>query len=273
MDAIYQPTSDVHVLPVTLPMGPEGVLTVNAFLLDAEEPVLIDTGIAYTGDELLAAVDDVVGLDKLMWLWLTHDDADHTGAVQRVLEAAPQARLVTHGFSAMRMSTWWPVPLDRVHAIRPGDRLRVGDRTLRAVAPPLYDNPVSIGLLDESTGNLFSVDSFGAVLPGPTQDVAEVPRDALAGGMLAWSLMDAPWASMLDREMFNDVLDGVRRLAPSRIFSSHLPAATGASLDSFLDVLAGAPGATPPPAPSHVEFTAMVEAMQADMEAAAAAAV
>jgi hypothetical protein len=271
MENIYQATPDVHVLPVTLPLGPEGVLTINAFLLTAQEPVLIDTGIAQAGDALLDAVDEVVGLANLRWVWLTHDDADHTAAVQRVLDAAPGARLVTHAFSALRMATWWPVPLDRVHAIRPGDRLNVGDRTLRAVAPPLYDNPMSIGLLDEATGGLFSVDSFGAVLPAPTQDISEVPHEALAGGMLAWSVMDSPWATMLDRESFAGVLDGVRRLAPSRIFSAHLPAASGASLDRFLDVLAGAPDATPVAAPSHAEFTAMIDAMQAEMERAEAA--
>ena len=271
MDEIYQPAPDVHVLPSTLPMGPEGVLTVNAFVLAAQEPVLVDTGLGQSGDELLDAVDAVVGLANLKWLWLTHDDADHTGAVQRVLAAAPQARLVTHAFSAIRMSTWWPVPLDRVHAIRPGDRLWVGDRTLRAVAPPLYDNPMSVGLLDESTGSLFSVDSFGAVLPAPTQDAAEVPQDALAGGMLAWSVMDSPWSSMLDRERFAEVLDDVRRLEPSRIFSSHLPAASGTSLERFLDVLASTPFATPVPAPSHTEFTAMIEGMQAQLEASAPA--
>ncbi|MFC7490530.1 MULTISPECIES: MBL fold metallo-hydrolase [unclassified Knoellia] len=271
MDQIYQPSSDVHVLPVTMPMGPEGVLTVNAFMLTAQEPVLVDTGIGQCGDELLEAVDSVVGLANLRWLWLTHDDADHTGAVQRVMDAAPQVRLVTHAFSAMRMSTWWPVPLDRVHAIRPGDRLHVGDRTLRAVAPPLYDSPMSIGVLDESTGSLFSVDSFGAVLPAATQDAGEVPHDALAGGMLAWSAMDSPWSSMLDRAKFGEVLDGVRRLEPSRIFSSHLPAASGTSLEQFLEVLASVPDATPVPAPSHTEFTAMIEGMQSELEVASSA--
>ena len=270
MDNPYRPVPDVHVLPVSLPLGPSGVFTINAFLLDAEEPVLVDTGIAQEADQLLAAVDDTIGLANLKWLWLTHDDADHTGAVQRVLEAAPQARLVTHAMSAMRMATWWPVPMDRVYAIRAGDRLAVGDRTLRAVAPPLYDNPMSIGFLDESTGSLFSVDSFGATLPEPTQDVTEVPEDVLAGGMLAWAVMDSPWSTMLDRDKFAEVLDGVRRLRPTRIFSAHLPAADGASLDRFLDLLATTPDATPIEAPSHAEFTAMLDAMQAEMERAAA---
>jgi glyoxylase-like metal-dependent hydrolase (beta-lactamase superfamily II) len=270
MDNPYRPAPDVHVMPVSLPLGPDGVLTINAFLLEAGEPVLVDTGIAQEADRLLDAVDDAIGLANLKWLWLTHDDADHTGAVQRVLEAAPQARLVTHAMSAMRMSTWWPVPMDRVYAMRAGDRLHVGDRTLRAVAPPLYDNPMSIGFLDESTGSLFSVDSFGATLPEPTQDVTEVPEDVLTGGMLAWAVMDSPWSTMLDRDKFAEVLEGVRRLRPTRIFSAHLPSATGAFLDRFLDLLATTPDATPMEAPSHAEFTAMLDAMQAKMEAAAA---
>jgi len=270
MENPYRPAPDVHVLPVSLPLGPDGVLTINAFLLEAAEPVLVDTGIGQEADQLLEAVDDAIGLANLKWLWLTHDDADHTGAVQRVLEAAPQARLVTHALSAMRMSTWWPVPLDRVHAIRTGDRLSIGDRTLRAVAPPLYDNPMTIGFLDESTGSLFSVDSFGATLPEPTQDVTEVPEEVLAGGMLAWAVMDSPWSTMLDRDKFAEVLEGVRRLQPTRIFSAHLPAASGASLGRFLDVLATTPDATPMEAPSHAEFTAMLEGMQAELEAEAA---
>ncbi len=270
MEDTYRPAPDVHVMPVSLPLGPEAVLTVNAFLLEAAEPVLVDTGIGQEADHLLEAVDDAIGLANLQWLWLTHDDADHIGAVQRVLEAAPQARLVTHAMSALRMSSWWPVPLDRVRAIRPGDRLSVGDRILRAIAPPLYDNPMSIGFLDESTGSLFSVDSFGATLPERTQDVTEVPEEVLAGGMLAWTLMDSPWSTMLDRDKFAEVLEGVRRLRPTRIFSAHLPAATGASLDRFLDVLARTPEATPLDAPSHAEFAAMLDAMQADLEAGAA---
>ena len=263
MDAPYQAAPDVHVLPVNMPIPGIGVLPVNAYVLLAEEPVLIDTGIGIDGDEFLAALSNIVEPSALRWVWLTHDDADHTGSIQRVMEAAPQARLVTHGFSALRMSTWWPVPFDRVQAIRPGDRLSVGDRTLRAVAPPLFDNPMSTGLLDEATGSLFTVDSFGALLPEATTDASEVPHDALAGGMQAWATADSPWAHIVDRTRFAEVLAGVRRLEPTRIFSSHLPAAGGTSLDRFLDILESVPDAEPAAAPSHEEFTFMLQAMLA----------
>jgi len=263
MDAPYQAAPDVHVLATNLPIPGVGVLPVNAYVLLAEEPVLVDTGIGVDGHDFIDALTSIIDPAALRWVWLTHDDADHTGSIQRVLEAAPQARLVTNAFSALRMATWWPVPFDRVHAIRAGDRLSVGDRTLRAVPPPLFDNPLSIGLLDEATGSLFSVDSFGALLPEAAQDTAQVPDDALAGGMRAWATADSPWAHIVDREQFGQVLDGVRRLQPTRIFSSHLPAANGASLERFLQVLESVPDAEPAVAPNHEEFGHMLAAMTA----------
>ena len=263
MDAPYQAGNDVHVLPTNLTLPGVGVLPINAYVLHAEEPVLIDSGLAMDGDDFMDALASIIDVTTLRWVWLTHDDTDHTGSLQRVMEAAPNARLVTHGMSALRMSTWWPVPLDRVHAIRAGDRLDVGDRTLRAVAPPLYDNPMSTGLLDEATGALFSVDSFGALLPEPTDDASQVPADALAGGMRAWATADSPWAHVVDRTRFAHVLEGVRSLQPTSIFSSHLPAARGTSLERFLEIIESVPDAEPAVGPSAQEFSQMLVALMA----------
>ena len=270
MDSPYQGGQDVHVLPANLALPGVGVLPVNAYVLLAEEPVLVDTGLGVHGDEFVDALTSIVDPAALRWVWLTHDDADHTGSIQRVLELAPNARLVTNAFCALRMATWWPVPFDRVHAIRVGDSIHVGDRTLRAIAPPLFDNPLSIGMLDESTGALFSVDAFGAILPEATDDVAAVPPDALAGGMLGWATSDAPWAHLVDRERFGQVLQRVRGLQPSRIFSSHLPAASGSSLDHFLRVLETVPDAEPFVPPNHDEFGHLVAALAAEAHQAGA---
>jgi hypothetical protein len=263
MDSPYQGAPDVHVLPANLSMPGIGVLPINAYLLMAEEPVLVDTGLGMDTDDFVDALSSLVDLDRLRWVWLTHDDADHTGSIQRVMEAAPNATLVTHAMSALRMSTWWPVPMDRVHAIRFGDEVHVGDRTLTAVAPPLFDNPMSTGLLDQSTGSFFSVDSFGAILPEATEDAGEVPPDALAGGMVGWATSDSPWAHVLDKAKFGEVLDRVRQIRPSRIFSSHLPAASGTHFDHFMELLETVPDAEPFAPPSAEEFGHLIEAMTA----------
>ena len=178
---------------------------------------------------------------------------------------------MTNAFCALRMATWWPVPFDRVHAMTFGDSIHAGDRTLRAIAPPLFDNPLSTGILDESTGALFSVDAFGAILPEPTQNAADVPPDALAGGMLGWATSDSPWAHLVDRERFGHVLERVRRIQPSHIFSSHLPAASGSSTEEFLQVLAKVPDAEPFVPPNHEQFGHLVAAMTAEAQRPGAA--
>ncbi len=73
-----------------------------------------------------------------------------------------------------------------------------------------------------------------ALLSESTQNVDDVPPEALAGGMAGWATSGSPWSHLVDRDRYRRVLDGVRRLEPSYIFSSHLPAPSGMSLEKFL---------------------------------------
>lgn len=266
MDEPYQAGPDVYVLPTHLPIPGMGNLIINTFILKSEEPVLVDTGLKsspFTPDEtseFIAAVESIIPLRDLKWIWLTHDDMDHTGSLQRVMELAPQARLATQAFGAMRMASWWPVPFERVHAVTFGDRLNVGDRTLRAVAPPTFDNPTSTGILDEKTGTLFSVDCFGGILPEVTTDCAGIPADVLRQGMVTWLSMDSPWTRLLDAQKWDGVLEGVRQLDPQLILSSHLPAARGVCA-SFIEIVRSLREAEPFVPPDNAAFQQMLAMM------------
>jgi len=257
MDDPYRVGSDVHVLPSQLIVPGVGSIPIHAFVLLAEQPVLIDCGLGVDGPAFMEALASVIDPAELRWIWLTHDDADHTGSLEAVMRSAPQARLATHGLGALRMNSWWPVPLERVHALTPGDRLDVGDRTLRALRPPTYDNPMSTAVFDESTSTLFSADSFGAILPGPHRDLAELSEDELQRGMEAWATFDSPWLHLTDRDRLATVLDEVRQLGAERVLSSHLPPAIG-RVDSLLEVVAGIPDAEPFVAPDAATFDAIV---------------
>lgn len=270
MDQPYQAAPDVYVLPTHLSIPGAGNLIINSYVLRSQEPVLVDTGLGIDSPDFVAAVDSIVPLRDLRWIWLTHDDSDHTGCIQKLMTLAPNARLATQAFVAMRMTTWWPVPLDRVHAITFDDRLDVGDRTLRAVHPPTFDNPLSTGILDESTGTLFSVDSFGAILPELTNNCSEIPADVLAQGMTAWGTMDSPWLHLVDGARFDAVLERVQQLQPNLILSSHLPAATG-TCSAFLDIVRSMPAAAPFQHPNNEAFQQML-AMIGPMPATTAAA-
>ena len=97
MDAPYEGSSDVYVLPTNITIPGVGVLPINAFLLMAEEPVLVDTGLGMDSPAFIDAVSSIVPFEEIKWVWLTHDDADHTGSIQQVMELAANARLVTQG--------------------------------------------------------------------------------------------------------------------------------------------------------------------------------
>jgi len=230
---------------------------VNSFVLHAREPILIDTGLGVDEKEFIRVLSSVLDPADLRWIWLTHDDSDHMGGLPAVLEVAPRARLVTHAFAALRMSASWPVPLNRVWAVRPGDRLDVGDRELVAVRPPTFDSPMSIGIFDDRTATLFSVDAFGAILPATSEDLTDFSKDELVGGMVGWATFDSPWTHISDQALFGKTLDDVRRLGPERILSGHLPVAVGRT-DELLDIIASVPNATPFLAPDAAAFEGIV---------------
>ena len=262
MDPVYRVGTDVSVLPSQLVVPGVGNIPINAFVLHAEQPMLIDTGLSIDEPAFVDALRSVIDPADLRWIWLTHDDSDHTGSLQTVLGLAPSAKLATHGFSAVRMNTQWPVPLDRVHAVAVDDRLDLGDRTVRAFRPPTFDNPMTTGLLDESTATLFSVDSFGAILPRTDPDIDAYSAEELAVGMTTWATFDSPWLHLTDRNRLAHVLNEIRRLAPERVLGSHLPPAIG-RLESLLGLIASIPDADPFVAPDAESFSLVAEAITA----------
>jgi flavorubredoxin len=158
------------------------------------------------------------------------------------------------------MRAWWPLPLERVHALRPGDRLDVGDRTLHALRPPTYDNPMSTGIFDERTATLFAVDSFGAILPHGSQDIDDFSEEEVVGGMVAWATFDSPWTHLSDRALFARSLDVVRALEPERVLPSHLPPTIG-RVDQLLQVVRSVPDAEPFVPPDAEEFAQIAAAI------------
>ena len=260
MDSSYQPLPDVHVIPSHLEVPGVGVILANAFVLLSERPVLIDTGLAVDSEQFMATLESIVDPAELAWIWLTHDDTDHTGSLESVLKRAPRAKLAVHGLGAIRVSTWCPISLDRVHALQIGSMIDVGDRTLHAIRPPTFDNPTSIGIYDPSKKTLFAVDTFGAILPGVVENAADLTEPELVGGMTAWATFDSPWTQLVDRGRFGEVLDDVRKLGATNVLSAHLPAAIGQT-DALLKIIESVPDAEPFVPPDHEAFSAIAAQM------------
>src|SRR5262249_2719720 len=153
---------------------------INAFVLHGSQPVLVDTGTVAAGDEFMTTLASVIDPSALRWIWLTHTDFDHIGSLATLLDANPELRVITSflGVGIMGLSST-PLPMDRVHLVNPGQSVTVGDRRLTAVKPPVFDNPITTGFVDDCTGILFSSDCFGALLPEVPQDAADLGAELL----------------------------------------------------------------------------------------------
>jgi flavorubredoxin len=164
-------SSDVTVINDHLPVPTIGFLPINAFVIHAEQPVVVDTGVMLPDRGFMDALGSVMAPKDVRWIWLTHPDRDHTGGLFELLEAAPQARVVTTFLSVGIMSTDTPLPMDRVHLLNPGQSLDVGDRKLTAFRPPLFDSPATTGFFDSKSGVCMASDCFGA--PMSSADLAQ----------------------------------------------------------------------------------------------------
>src|SRR5205085_7555138 len=164
---------DTWVLPTPFPL-PLGILYINTMVIKGAEPVLIDTGAPVFREEYLSRAFNLVDPEDVRWIFLSHDDRDHSGNLMQVLDLCPNARLVTNFTGIGRMGEEWDLPLHRVLIANNGDRFDVGDRELVAIRPPFFDSPATRGLFDTTTRVSFSADAFGAVVPESCTDARAV---------------------------------------------------------------------------------------------------
>ena len=121
---------DVTVLASAAELPGLGHLPVNCFVLHAQQPVLVDTGMPLDREEFLDQLWSTLDPGDLRWVWITHPDRDHTGALMQGLDAAPQVRLVTTFGGYGILSLEHEIPMQRLHLVNPGGTLDVGDRLL-----------------------------------------------------------------------------------------------------------------------------------------------
>jgi glyoxylase-like metal-dependent hydrolase (beta-lactamase superfamily II) len=262
---ISRPACDVIALTDVAPIPSLGFLPINAYVLKAQQPVVIDTGLPSSRPQFLDALWSQIDPADVRWIYLTHPDRDHTGSVFDLLDAAPSARLVTTFLGMGILSLEREVPPDRVFLLNPGQSLDVGDRRLTAFRPPVYDSPATTGIYDQRTGTCFSSDCFGAPLTSAdliqTDDIAAIPRDDLVASQRLWASVDSPWISNVDRTAFQTSLEPLRRLNPPVVLSAHLPPAHRA-IERLLDTLTAASDTDPFVGPDQAALTTMLAQLE-----------
>jgi flavorubredoxin len=118
----------------------------NSMVILGAEPVIVDTGTPANRAQWLQDVFSIVEPEDVRWIFLSHDDVDHTGNLDETLTACPNARVVCNWAMVERHTNCFDFPLDRCRWVMHGESLDVGDRTLHAIRPPVFDSPTTRGL-------------------------------------------------------------------------------------------------------------------------------
>jgi flavorubredoxin len=232
----------------------------NSMVIRGAEPVIVDTGTVANRAQWL---DDVFGLvdpADVHYVFISHDDIDHTGNLAQVMERCANATLLASWALVERFSNAFAFPLHRCRWVDDGSHLDLTDRRLHFVRPPLWDSPTTRGVFDSSTEVYWAVDAFATPCSIAVEaSVDELDRETWRAGLAMFAQHAlSPWLALVDNNRYRHHVERVRALGATTIASAHSPLITGASVDTAFDLLVTLPSVEVPPPPDQAALDAIV---------------
>jgi flavorubredoxin len=257
MSQAYKVADETFVIPEALPVPGVGQLPVNAMVIRGREPMLLDTLAIVHRETFLREAFALVDPKDVRWLFLSHEDRDHSGAIMEVLERCPNARLVTNYLGLGKLGEEFSIPLDRVYLLNDGDTLDIGDRTVTAVRPPLFDSSATRGLWDPKTGVYFGADCFGAVLQAVPQFTDEIAERTFEDGYFWMNRANHIWFEHLKQSAIDEAAARIAGLGPKVVVSGHGPTERKNPV-GMVKMISRIGGMAPIPMPGQKEFEQML---------------
>ncbi|MCO8126019.1 MBL fold metallo-hydrolase [Acidimicrobiia bacterium EGI L10123] len=238
-------------------------VALNTMVIRAAEPVVVDTGMMENRDQYLADVFSLVEPEDIRWVFISHDDVDHTGNLNALMAAAPNATLVIDWFMQERMGASLEVPASRWRWVQDGDSLDVGDRTLRIVRPPVFDSGTTRGLFDPLTEVYWGSDAFASPMAVPVRDVAELDLVPWLEGIHVFAQYISPWLQVVDDAKFQRTVDRIADLQPQVLAGCHTPMIGRGHVADAIAATRIAPSAVVPPQPDQSVLDAIQSVLPA----------
>ncbi len=227
------------------------LVPLNSMVIRSAEPIVVDTGMPENREQFLADVFSIVEPEDIRWVFISHDDIDHTGNLNALMDLAPNATVIVNWFLMERMGASLEVSPMRQRWVGDGERIDVGDRTLLAVRPPVYDSPTTRGLFDPTTGVYWASDSFATPMLTPTRHVEDLDAEFWIGGMTMFNKYVSPWLDLVDDEKFQLTVDRVEALGASYIAGCHTPIIGRDRVDEAIAITRNSVGAEVAPQPDQ----------------------
>lgn len=250
-DTSLELAPDVHLIRRLRDRGGSVHAATNALLIRRPGDVLlVDTGAAPDRDGWWRQVEDLVDLDDVRWIFVSHEDVDHIGNLGDALERCPQAIVVASWQITERLAATEPLPPHRCRWLDDGERAVLGAHEVVALRPPAYDAPTTRGLYDVRSRVYWAADCFGLTVPHPVDDVRELDRDVWADAALRFGRLLSPWVAQVDPGRWRRAVARVAALDLHALASAHGPQVRQRDIDHAIDLIVELPDHPPvvPPA-------------------------
>ena len=224
---------------------------INSMIIRGAEPIVIDTGGRDNRTNWLDDAFSIVDPEDVRWIFVSHDDIDHTGNLDVLLDLAPNATFVSSWFIAERMSTELVVAPHRMRWMSDGETLDIGDRRLALVRPPVYDSPTTRGIFDPTTGVYWASDAFASPLPVHVENVRDLDPGFWGEGLTMFGQAVSPWLQLVDDAKYQASVDRITARHPTLRAGCHTPTIDGDNLARAIDVTRRIPSMPQIPLPGQ----------------------
>lgn len=156
--------------------------TYNSYLIIDDEPTLVDTVYTPFGQDLLENIRAIIDPKELKYVVVNHVEMDHSGALPKIMEAAPQATILCSEKAAPSIDKHFNGNWNK-RVVKTGDIVKIGRRTLAFVEAPMLHWPDSMFTYIPEEKLLMPNDAFGQHIATSARfddevDMVEVMQEA-----------------------------------------------------------------------------------------------
>lgn len=134
--------------------------TYNAYLILDDKITLVDTVFGPFADEMIEKIREIVPPEKIDYIIANHVETDHSGALPKVLELCPKAKVFGTSKCKEGLYKYYYGKWD-FQAVKTGDKLKLGNKTLQFIEVPMIHWPDSMFSYLAEDQLLLPNDAFG----------------------------------------------------------------------------------------------------------------
>ncbi|MCX8149990.1 MAG: FprA family A-type flavoprotein [Candidatus Bathyarchaeota archaeon] len=152
--------------------------TYNAYLIEDEKTVLVDTVKHTFCAEYLSNIAKLVDLEKIDYIIVNHVEMDHSGSLPFVAAKAKNATIISSERGKEAIIEHYGDNF-KIQTVKTGDELKIGKRTLKFIEAPMLHWPDSMFTYIVEDQILMSNDAFGQHLASSKRFDDEVDEHVL----------------------------------------------------------------------------------------------